>query len=162
LSGLYCILTRKKIFYLFAVFLLGFIVGSTFLTIIISKEYDQLVLQNKKLISQVEEKDAEIKQLKKNLARQKENFIEKININLITDLNEHRNQQIKENLQKILENLIGKSVNDVDPIFISDMINDRYFKDENKVYQLKLKLLVLGRSLDLYIETTTEKAGSDE
>lgn len=155
MSNPFFVYTNRELLYLLVIFVLGIILGATFLNIFISQKIDKLILKKKELETKYQEQEKQIKQLEKNLKKQKQHFIQSLAVKLKTDLNKHTQQEIIKKIHKLLARIPGKEFKKVDPLLLRDIINNRYIMVENKSYHLKLIYLVIKEELELYIEVST-------
>ncbi len=151
MSNSFYIFTRKHLRILIAVFILGIFIGTLCLNLFLSWKIDSLILENKVLEKEISEKQKQITRLEENLQKHKQDVITSLKITLITDLNQHKQQQIKEKILKLFNNYFGKEISKVDPLTIRDIFHNRKITIENKDYTLKLTFLVLKHETELYI-----------
>ncbi len=145
------VFTKKYLRLIIAIFILGVFLGSLTLNLVVSRRIDNLILEKSELESKLNEKQNQIENLEENLQQYREEIITNLVIKLETDLNEHKQQQIKEKIYNLLENQMGKEVSEVDPLTIRDIIHDRIISIENKDFTLNLFYIVLKQELELYI-----------
>ncbi len=152
------VFTRENLALLLAIFLLGIILGSTTIHLFVSSKVDLLILEKKQLEIIINENETRIQQLEKNLKEHRQDFIKKININLDTDLDEHRQQELKNKIYELLKELMGKNIEDLDfYFFIEKTLDNRQIKLENRLLTLHLKLIsFIQDELNIIIETETE------
>lgn len=156
MANSFYIFTKSEIYYVIALFILGIILGATLLSLFISHQVDQLILENKSLKNELESQNKQIEKLNKNLIKQKKNIISDIQIMLETNLNKHTQQELKKNLNTILESLIGKELKELDPLLIRDTINDRYIHIEDKAYKITLIYMILQEEIQIYLKAVEE------
>jgi len=151
LSNSFYIFTRKHLRILIAVFILGIFIGTLCLNLFLSWKIDSLILENKVLEKEISEKQNQITRLEESLQKHKQDTITSLKITLKTDLNQHKQQQIKEKIFKLFDNYFGKEISEVDPLTIRDIFHNRRIIMENKEYTLKLIFFVLKQETELYI-----------
>ncbi|MEJ6949680.1 hypothetical protein [Natronospora cellulosivora (SeqCode)] len=144
------IFTKRDLLFIFIIFLLGIIFGSTFITIYSSRNIDQLILENKELKTIIDEKDKKIEQLDKQF--QNRLIVHTITPHLDTDLNKHTQQEIIKKVKKLLEGLLGKDIAEIDPLLLRDIINEGYIMVEGRSYQLHLLYIVVSDEIKLYLQ----------
>ena len=154
MSNPFYIFTKNEIYYLIAIFILGLILGATILNLFVSHQVDQLILENKSLKQNLDNKENQIKKLNKNLKKQKRHLISNIEIILETDLNKHTQQEINKELNKILDSLVGKELSEIDPLLIKDSINQRYIHIEDKAYEINLVYMILKEEFQIYLNAS--------
>lgn len=147
----FLVLNQNDLIYLLVFFLLGLIFGAGALNLYISREMDRLQLKNRELQNQVQEQEKEITRLEDNLSHYTGRFIKNIGIKLDTDLNEHRQQLIETRVRKLLSEIPGNKIRDIEPPVIGEIVNERLIEIENDTYQLDLDYLILGEELILYL-----------
>ncbi|MFW5998527.1 MAG: hypothetical protein ACOCP5_02110 [Halanaerobiaceae bacterium] len=153
MSGPFYIFTREQIKYILAIFILGIIIGSTGLNLLVSNRIDNLILNKNELEKKIEQQNQKIEKLEQNIQEHKNNFITDIVIEIDSDLNKHKQQVIKEKIFSLLENQIGKNVDQFDPVIITDIIDQRLISYEDTEIKIKLKYLIIyNQELHLTIE----------
>lgn len=126
------------------------ILGATLLNLYISPKIDKLMLEKNNLQATVDEQKLQIEKLNENLNKQ--SFINKITIELKTDLNKHTQHEIIKKIRKLLDGIMGMEVKNIEPLLLRDIINDRYIPVEDKNYLLKLNFIsIVSQELQLYI-----------
>ncbi len=162
MSNPFFIYTGKELIYLLVIFLLGIILGATFLNIYISQKIDKLILEKKELENKSQEQQKQIKRLEENLKKQKHHFIQSLSVKLKTDLNKHTQQEIIKKIHELLARVPGQEFTQIDPLLLRDIINDRYIIVEDNSYHLHLVYLVIKEKLELYIEVNTDSSGKEK
>ncbi|MFO7820067.1 MAG: hypothetical protein R6V17_07510 [Halanaerobacter sp.] len=139
-------LTKNQLLLLGAVFILGVILGSSTINLIIGRQLDQLLYERKKLIAKINKQQTKLNKLEKSLAQQKRPVIQNINIEIITKLDKHIQQDLEEELFKLLNNLIGRDIAKIDTELLATNLEDRIIKTEDENYKSDLKWMIINRT----------------
>ena len=95
--------TRKELFFVLAVFLLGFLLGATIISAYSGRDLDKLILENKELKTELAGLEKQLEQL--DLKFKNRLIIQSINPYLDTDLNKHTQQEIVKKIRSLLNGL---------------------------------------------------------
>ncbi|AZO96217.1 hypothetical protein [Halocella sp. SP3-1] len=158
----FLVFTKKEFIYIIVIFLLGIITGATFLNLYSGRIIDQLILERNELTVKNREQSEQIKQLEEKFNRFRKTFINKINIELDTDVNKHTQQAIKTKISDLLAGLMGKEIEEIDPLLLKDVIHQRFIIIEDKTYQLELLYMVISDQLSFYIKVGPPKVEEKE
>ena len=153
------VLTRKELFFILAVFLLGILLGATIISAYTGRDLDKLILENKELKTEMAELEKQLEQL--DLQFKNRLIIQSINPYLDTDLNKHTQQEIIKKIRSLLNGLIGKEINEIDPLLLHNIINESSIIVEKRSYQLSLSYLVISDKLGLYLKVKDEQKNND-
>lgn len=147
MSNPFYIFTREQLRYILAIFILGIFIGSTGLNLVVSNKIDNLILTRNELEKEIEQQNQKIEQLEENIREHRNTFITDINIEINSDLNQHKQQEINDIIYQLLENQMGKEVSEFDPYVIKDIIDDRPVSledsDEDSEIHLNLDFLIV-------------------
>ncbi len=156
------IYNKRELRFTLVIFILGIIIGALLLNIIVSKKLDILILDNNKLKNNCQEKDLEINELKSNLKEQKKHFIQKLSIEINSDLNQHTEQKIEKKIKDLLSGLIGENYKNLDPLLLRNIIHQRYLMVEDKTYRLELDYIVISEELKIFVKISKNKEENSE
>jgi len=156
------IYNKRELRFTLVIFILGIIIGALLLNIIVSKKLDILILDNNKLKNNCQEKDLEINELKSNLKEQKKHFIQKLSIEINSDLNQHTEQKIEKKIKDLLSGLIGENYKNLDPLLLRNIIHQRYLMVEDKTYHLELDYIVISEELKIFVKISKNKEENSE
>ena len=156
------IYNKRELRFTLVIFILGIIIGTLLLNIIVSKKLDILILDNNKLKNNCQEKDLEINELKSNLKEQKKHFIQKLSIEINSDLNQHTEQKIEKKIKDLLSGLIGENYKNLDPLLLRNIIHQRYLMVEDKTYHLELDYIVISEELKIFVKISKNKEENSE
>ncbi|MFW5890851.1 MAG: hypothetical protein ACOCUI_01375 [bacterium] len=152
----FLIFSKKELIYIIAVFILGVITGASLLNLYISHEVDQLILKKNSLQNEVENQKKQIEKLTTNLEEKKQNIITDIIIDLDTNYNKHIEQDIQRKISVLLESLIGKEIEKIDPHLIISIVNEREITIENDKYLVEFLSLIVKEKIELYLSVTKQ------
>lgn len=152
--------TRKELFFVLAVFLLGFLLGATIISAYSGRDLDKLILENKELKTELAELEKQLEQL--DLKFKNRLIIQSINPYLDTDLNKHTQQEIIKKIRSLLDGFVGKEINEVDPLLLHNIINEASIIVEKRSYQLSLSYLVVSDKLQLYLKVKGDQKNNNE
>lgn len=130
------------------------------MTIITGKHIDNLVLSNKELETLIKDQEKQLNQLDEQFKNRL--VIQKIVPFLDTDLNKHTQQEIAKKIRNLLAGLVGKELEDVDPLLLRDIINEARIIVEDHIIQLELSYIVVSDELSLYLIIKEEKNSNQE
>ena len=156
----FLVFTKKELFFILAVFLLGFLLGATFISAYSGRDFDKLILENKELKTDLAELEKQLEQL--DLKFKDRLIIKSINPYLDTNLNKHTQQEIVKKIRSLLNGLVGKEISEVDPLLLHNIINEAIIMVEKRSYRLSLSYLVISDKLDLYLKVKDEQKDSNE
>ncbi len=161
MANLFYIFTKDEFIYVIVIFILGLILGGTLLNLYLSPKIDRLMLEKNDLQLKSEEQQEQIEKLKENLSRQL--YINKITIELRTDLNKHTQQDISNKIREMLSGLMSLEVKNIEPLLLRDAINDRYVPVGDKNYHIQLDFFVIiNEELQLYITVNSSNTGQEK
>ena len=152
--------TRKELFFVLAVFLLGFLLGATIISAYSGRDLDKLILENKELKTELAGLEKQLEQL--DLKFKNRLIIQSINPYLDTDLNKHTQQEIIKKIRSLLDGFVGKEINEVDPLLLHNIINEASIIVEKRSYQLSLSYLVVSDKLQLYLKVKGDQKNNNE
>lgn len=145
-------LTRTDLIRLLAAFLLGGIMGALLLNLIIVRQMDKLIYENKELSNKLENKDNELRKLEESLAHKKWKVVQKLKIIVETEENKHTKQQLESRLYELLKSIIGRQMNEIDGTLLSNNIDDRVIIIEDTNYKIDLIWLLIQEKTIIKVE----------
>lgn len=142
------------------VFILGIIIGGTLISAYSGKDLDRLILENNEFKTTIDEQKNQLEQLNQKY----KNFllIQTITPHLDTDINKHTQQEIIKKIRDLLAGLVGKELNEIDPLLLRDIINGASIIVEDQTYQLHLLYIVVSDELELYLKVDKYKSNTSK
>ncbi len=155
----FILFTRSDILRLFALFLLGILLGSAITTIIMGHTVENLQLQNSSLESMVEEQNSRLERLEAQLKR----VVKRTSVHLnITD--ERTLLELTRIIQQLLEDLVGQRLTDIDPVLVHKIIEQRPVQAAGQAFTLSVTTLVISEAreeITIYVEATPTTSMED-
>ena len=145
-------LTKGELYFILCIFIIGLLTGAISVNLYASKIIDYYLLENKILMDKLQNLHNRIDKLNHTINKQKNNPVKEINIELQSNLNEHNKQEIKKNILKISENIIGTEISKIDIELLIKSINNRYFIIKEKKYHIQIIYIVLSEKTKILIK----------
>lgn len=140
---------------------LGIILGAAVVNIITARKIDQLYLEKAALQVKVEEQEKKLENLNKSLKKQRTRIIE--NIHVISNLkDQHKKIKLQENINELLENVLGQDLNRVDPMLIYKILDNRIISLNEDNFLMKVDIIVMDTDLEVFLTLKPESFKQDE
>ncbi len=155
---------KKTAARLAAVFVIGIIVGGVLVTLHLGGTVDRITLENESMGQQLELCGDELDHLKKSMGERDKEVVSSIEPHVI--LSEENMSALEKNavvlaldrqVRQCLEPVKGQEVKKLNHLLVPEIIDGRVFDVEKDRYRLKVKLIVLGAGLAVYVEAEKEK-----
>ena len=145
-------LTKEELYLILAGFILGIILGMGVFNFIVGQQLDRLIYEKKELESKVKSQKIQLEKLEKSLVKHRKIIVKNIDIEVDSELDKHLNQEIKNTVFKLLENLIGEDLSKINPNFIVNSLEQRIVIIEENAYQLNLLWFIIHPQTEIKIE----------
>ncbi|NLY11312.1 MAG: hypothetical protein GX020_06485 [Firmicutes bacterium] len=146
-------LTRGSLLKALACFILGLIIGLTLAMIWSAWTIDKTLIEIETLRSELSEKQNAIEKLEFSLIERRQRFVKNISI-IMDEKDQHRNLKIAQAVKGLLEDLIGREVDSIDPPLVFAILNGRTIAVEKQLFTLKANILVISETLTVYLSVT--------
>jgi len=146
-----------RYFQILAIFTLGAIVGASLMNFQIGQKIDQLHQQNDVLVSEVEDKEIMINELDKSLkSLEGEKYVVKsISIHIELEKEDEFTQlELEKQVKDMLLSIIGRELEEIDPLSVPTIINKRRVLIENTEYLLEVENSLISEEIVMYIKAT--------
>lgn len=137
-------LTKSELYFILAIFILGFILGILLLNLYTSKKIDYYMLENKILMDKLQNLHNNIEKLNKTINKHKQHMVQNIEIVIQSDLNDHTRQGLKKRIINILDSLIGTEIIEINTELLIKTVDERNIIFEDKNYSLNLVYIILS------------------
>lgn len=152
-----------------AAFLLGLILGGTILNTVTGQHLDRLTIENQKLQSKLDQAHQELKGLQASLVSHQRRVITGVEIQVdfaeveyLTYEKDSLRIALEKKIADLLEPIRGQSINDLDPLVISKIIDGRIVEAEHKRFDLYVKLLTLAEKVEVFVIATPHTAEKEK
>jgi hypothetical protein len=149
---------RKKLFWM-AIFLLGVLTGASITSVLLGNQIDTLYIENRTLYDKLLVAGKQIEQLQESFKKKKRVIssistqVEFVENNDFSDFEKNTIElNIEKNVREWLGILTGQDVEDIDYLLIPLIIDNREIELENKKIRLKVKLVVISETINVYIQ----------
>jgi len=137
--------------------LLGFVLGASSMVLVYSERMDKLFLERAYLNIEMEKQSEELARLKNSISQNKWRLINDVTLHLsISEKDEHALLKIKQLCMDILKDLIGKNLDNTDPMLVYHMLNGRSFNVNNTVYHVKIDFIIMAEHLEVFAASVKE------
>lgn len=135
--------------------LIGILLGTLSFNAFISYRIDKYFKEITYLKATIDEKDVRLKKLEESINK-KRFILGNIEINLLYEGDEIDRVTLEKHIKQKYSNLLGKEVKNIDIEMVSEVIDNRIMKIENKEYKLKVKKILLAEELKIWVEISWE------
>ncbi|NLL19585.1 MAG: hypothetical protein GX262_11280 [Clostridia bacterium] len=160
------ILVPKSLLQKLALIFLGFLVGAAFTTVRMGNQIDRLIIIRQEQAEKIAGLETELQQVRTSLSRHQEpvltsvvvkvEFIEPKPIKLEEDT---VRLSLEKQIKELLNNLMGKKIDDLDPTLIPWIVENRLLEAEGYTFKIQVKLLVLTDKIHLTVSARSIPAG---
>jgi len=140
---------------------LGIILGAAVVNIITARKIDQLYLEKAALQVKVKEQEKKLENLNKSLKKQRTRIIE--NIHVISNLkDQHKKIKLQENINELLENVLGQDLKRVDPMLIYKILDNRIISLNEDNFLMEVDIIVMDTDLEVFLTLKPKSFKQDE
>lgn len=137
-------MNKDEIFRLLACLLLGILIGAVSINTFTGRELDELYYENRELFEELAVKEHRLERLQESLSDYRDPVIKEIAIEIESDEERHREQDIKREVHSILKPLIGMEVDRIDGALLRQTLDERLIKVEDKSFEISIELVLLA------------------
>lgn len=131
-------------------FLLGILVGASGLNIAIGNNLDRAELEIRRLELQLEDQSEQLVDIEKKLALKGTMVVSDIDVR-VEFPDEYEKLELEDQVKKILKNLRGKEVKNLDPLLISNMVDNRIINTDEHKYNMNVTAVLVSEKVILYL-----------
>ncbi|KXZ39907.1 hypothetical protein SAMN05661008_00871 [Alkalithermobacter thermoalcaliphilus JW-YL-7 = DSM 7308] len=145
---------RQKIKYMLFLLtgvVIGYIVGVLSITILVSYRIDKYHQEITYLNNVIEDKDVKLKKLEE-VINDRKFIVKDIEIILVYDGDDIDKLKLQKYIKEKYNMLLGKEVKTIDTDLVSEIIDKRIMKIDEKEYKLSLEKLILSEIVKLWIK----------
>lgn len=145
-----------------ALFIIGFLTGSSATVLQTGKELDRLHILNNRLQGELTDKETQLKALNTKLQDKKAHVVEKTTLHIkLPDETWASHEAVQETLEqeikKILTPLLGHPVEQIDPEVVHSLLHQRIISTNQGEFALDMKWLIISTDLQVNIEAVPKK-----
>jgi hypothetical protein len=161
------ILVPKSLLQKLALILLGFLIGAALTTVRMGNQIDRLIVIRQEQAEKIAGLETELQQVRTSLSQHQEpvltsvvvkvEFIEPKPIKLEEDT---VRLSLEKQIKELLNNLMGKKIDDLDPTLIPWIVENRLLEAEGYIFKIQVKLLVLTDKIHLTVSARSIPASN--
>lgn len=138
---------------MWAVYLLGVLTGASLAMLDAADRIDRLDLENARLTTQVAALEEDLRRLQESLSRRSRLLVRDIQLEILAGngLPERLATDLAKETRALLVDLIGREVNELDPLLISRILQGRILTVAGSQWQLNVLHLVLGERVRVFL-----------
>ncbi len=145
-------LNRHDLFRLLVFFLLGFILGGSTITILVSRRMDDLLLEQERLIAMLNEKEQKLTRLEESLATHRQRPVEGVEVFIESPLSRHTLQTLEQRIKEMIYPFFGRPLKELDPLSLLILFEDRLFIIDKQNITVDVELIIIKETLSFYLQ----------
>ena len=147
-------LGREDLLRLISFFLMGLILGGVGVNILFSRKLDSLILEKEDLMEELKTQEQRLNTLEQSLRSHELRLLQGVEVNLSNDFDRYLLRSVEAEIKDIFYPFVGRSLEELDPLSLALLIDDRIFSIDGKNLQADLRVLTLQETLGIYIEVS--------
>ncbi|KNZ68275.1 hypothetical protein Tfer_3173 [Thermincola ferriacetica] len=135
---------------LVALFFLGLVTGASVTNLITGRHLEKAYLEIQSLQDKVADQERQIESLQAELDLRQESLVKEIKIHVLHD-EKYIRLEIEDFAKGMLQELVGKEVENIDPILVSNILDNRVTEIDKTAYTLRVKAVLVSERILVYI-----------
>lgn len=141
----------KKLNICIAIFIIGFITGSSIINAINGIKIEKLIFEKEAYRLKNIELNEKVSKLNESLKNKPQRVVTDIIVH-INNANNKLTIEIEKYVKEKLKGLYGKEIEKIDPTLIKNIFDDRILIIDNNKIILKVKFIVINTTLEIYLD----------
>ncbi len=136
---------------------LGILIGAAGLNVIMGSHLDKAELEILKLRAELEDKTEQLESAEKELEVKKQAaVVDEIDIH-VDYSDEYEKLEIEAAVKKLLSDIKGQEVRTLDPLLVTNIVDERTIATDNHKYNLKVRGTLVSEKIIMYVDATEVK-----